>query len=139
MDTPVLFLSYARLDKEKVEALYQELTEHGYKPWMDEKDIFPGENFRLAIEKAIRNADFFLACLSMNSVDRRGFIQREIKDALDMWQEKLDDDIYLIPIRLEKCEAPYSLRNFQWVDLFDKDGWSKLLKAIQEGVKRRRR
>ncbi len=134
-----LFLSYARLDAERVGELYRKLSAAGYTPWMDEKDILPGENFRLAIERAIEETDYFLACLSANSVDRRGFIQREIKQALDLWQEKLPDDIYLIPVKLEACELPYSLRGFQAVDLFETDGWSKLLRSIQDGLRRRGR
>ncbi len=140
MPTCQIFLSYARKDKAKVEELYQKLSEAGFKPWMDTKDILPGERWRLAIPKAIRSSDFFLVCLSVNSVDKRGWIQKEIKEALDIWQGMLDSDIYLIPVRLEDCktpESPESLRYFQWVDLFEEDGWSRLVKAIREGMKRR--
>ncbi|MGA9349874.1 MAG: TIR domain-containing protein [Anaerolineae bacterium] len=126
-----IFLSYAQPDEEKAKNLYQKLSDAGFKPWMDKKDILPGEQWKLAIQKAIQDSDFFLACLSANSVNRRGFIQRETRDALDIWQEKLDSDIYLIPVRLEDCEVPESLRKFQWVNLFEEDGWTRLVKAIQ--------
>jgi len=132
-----IFLSYARKDKEKVENLYQKLSDAGFKPWMDTKDILPGEKWKLAIQKAILDSDFFLACLSANSVNRRGFLQKEIKNALDIWQEMLDSDIYLIPVRLEDCEAPESLGDFQWVNLFEEGGWARLVKAIQVGMERR--
>src|SRR6267154_4996863 len=102
----LVFLSYARKDKDTVDDLYQRLSDAGYKPWMDVRDILPGENFRLAIESAIHSADLFLAVLSSHSVDRRGFIQRELKEALDIWKEKLESDIYLIPVRIEECESP---------------------------------
>jgi len=132
-----LFLSYAREDEEAVKKLYQRLARSGFKPWMDQKDILPGEQWKPAIQKAVREADFFLACLSNHSVNKRGFIQKEIRDALDAWQEKLESDVYLIPVRLEDCDTPDSLRSFQWVSLFEKDGWAKLILAIQEGEKRR--
>lgn len=64
---------------------------------MDQEDIYPGEQWQGSIERAIEHADFFLACLSTHAVSRRGFLQREIKAALDQWQEKLHSDIYLIP------------------------------------------
>ena len=137
LDTIQIFLSYAREDEGKVEKLYQKLSDAGFKPWMDKRDIFPGEQWKSRIPQAIRRSDFFLACLSANSVSKRGFIQREIRDALDIWQEKLDSDIYLIPVRLEDCEVPESLRDFQWVSLFEENGWTRLVKAIQEGMKRR--
>jgi hypothetical protein len=132
-----IFLSYAREDEDKVKELYQRLSDAGFEPWMDKKDILPGEIWKSRISQAIRESDFFLACLSRNSVNKRGWIQREIKDALDIWQEKLDSDIYLIPARLEDCEVPERLGDFQWVDLFEEEGWTRLAKAIQEGLKRR--
>jgi hypothetical protein len=135
--TAQIFLSYAREDKEKVEKLHQQLSDAGFKPWMATKDILPGERWESGIRGAIRRSDFFLACLSANSVSKRGWIQKEIRNALDIWQEKLEDDIYLIPVRLEDCEAPESLGGFQWVNLFEEDGWTRLVKAIQVGMKRR--
>jgi hypothetical protein len=104
---------------------------------MDEKDIHPGEKWESAIQSAIRHSDFVLVCLSANSINKRGFIQKEIKYALDIWQEKLEIDIFLIPIRLEDCEVPISLHSFQWLDLFEENGWKSLFEAIQEGMKRR--
>jgi hypothetical protein len=135
--TAQIFLSYAREDEEKVENLYQRLSDAGFKPWMDKKDILPGERWKSSIQIAIRRSDFFLACLSANSVNKRGFLQREIRDALDIWQEKLDSDIYLIPVRLEDCKVPANLCDFQWVSLFEEDGWTRLLQAIQVGMERR--
>jgi len=134
---PQIFLSYARVDAQKVEKLYQQLSSAGFKPWMDIKDILPGEDWQAAIDKALHKADFFLACLSSSSVNKRGIIQKEIKNALDIWQGMLSNDIYLIPVRLEDCAMPDSLRRFQRVDLFQPDGWPRLRKAIQEGMARR--
>jgi hypothetical protein len=134
---PHIFLSYAREDEEKVEELYQKLSKTGFKPWMAQKDILPGERWESSIRRAVRRSDFFLMCLSANSASKRGWIQREIRQALDLWQEKLEEDIYLIPVRLEDCEAPESLRDFQWVNLFEEDGWTRLVEAIQVGMERR--
>jgi hypothetical protein len=132
-----IFLSYAREDEEKVGKLYQSLSDVGFKPWMDKKDILPGEKWPSSIRRAIRDSDFFLVCLSTNSFRKRGWVQREMKQALDLWQEKLEDDIYLIPVRLEDCEAPESLCEFQWVNLFEEDGWEQLVRAIRVGMERR--
>ena len=133
-----IFLCYARQDEDAVRELYQRLSAAGFKPWMDQEDIYPGEQWQGSIERAIEQADFFLACLSTHAVSRRGFLQREIKTALDRWQEKLHSDIYLIPARLEPCEVPEELRNFQWVDLYQERGWTRLLRALQVGLERRR-
>lgn len=135
-ETAQIFLSYAREDKLKVAALYQKLCDARYKPWMDIKDILPGERWRISIGNAIRTSNFFLACLSKNSVSKRGYLQKEINTALEIWQEKLEDDIYLIPVRLEECDIPDALADFQWVDLFQNDGWERLQKALRVGIER---
>jgi len=132
-----IFLSYAREDRGKVEDLYQKLFDSGFKPWMDKKDILPGEKWESCIQKAIRHSDLFLVCLSANSVDKRGWFQKEISQALDIWKEKLESDIYLLPVRLEDCKVPERLAEFQYVNLFEGDGWALLVKAIQVGVGRR--
>jgi formylglycine-generating enzyme required for sulfatase activity len=133
-----IFLCYARQDEDAVIELYQRLSAAGFKPWMDQEDIYPGEQWQGSIERAIQQSDFFVACLSTHAVSRRGFLQREIKGALERWQEKLHSDIYLIPARLEPCEVPEELRNFQWVDLYQERGWTRLLRALQVGLERRR-
>lgn len=129
-DKVKVFLSYAREDEKNVEILYQWLVKEGFQPWMDTHDILPGQNWAVSIKRGLRNANFFIACLSSNSVRKRGFLQKEFKIALDLWQEKLEDDIYLIPVRLDSCEAPESLSHLQWVNLFEEDGWSRLAKAL---------
>lgn len=130
-----IFLSYARKDVAEVNALYDQLKRMGFSPWQDHKDILPGQKWLDAIFKAIRESPFFLACLSNNSVNKRGVIQREVNEALDILREKLSEDIYLIPVRLEECPVPEELTKFQWVDLFEHDGFDKLIKALRHGLK----
>ncbi len=131
-----IFLSYGREDREKVESLYRKLSEAGFKPWMDPKDLLPGEKWDTAIQEAIQRSDFFLVCLSAYSIDKKGWFQKEIQLALDVWQEKADRAIYLIPVRLEDCEVPEVLHTFQWINLFEEDGWTQLVKAIKVGTER---
>lgn len=131
-----VFLSYAREDFEDAQKLYYRLEDAGIKPWMDKKNLFAGEKWEFAIRKAIRQSDLFLACLSKSSVQKRGFVQKEIRQAYDIWQEKLDSDIYLIPVRFEECDAPEKLSESNWVDLFEENGFDKLISAINEGANR---
>lgn len=134
---PIIFLSYSRDDQDIVKDAYNRLLAEGYKPWMDQFDILPGENWERAIRIAITGADFYLIFLSENSVNRRGVLQKEIRTALDTWKGMLSDDIYLIPVRLSVCQIPEEISSFQWVDLFEEPGWERLLSAIKAGLKRR--
>jgi hypothetical protein len=131
VNAPIIFLSYARKDSANVKQLYCNLNQAGYRPWMDIEDILPGKDWEKNIIKAINSTAIFIACLSKNSFDRRGMIQVELKEALLVWRQKLDEDIYLIPVRFEICDVPDSLKKFQWVDLFEKNGFQNLLSAIR--------
>jgi len=128
---PRLFLSYASEDAAPVTALYERLRCAGCAPWIDRRDILPGEDWSRCIWRAIHNADFIIVCLSPRSVSKRGYVQREIKEALDLWKEKLEDDIFVIPVKLAECTVPDALTRFQGVDLFQSDGIERVLKAVQ--------
>lgn len=141
MDKARIFISYAREDIKQVRSLHQRLKDAGYDPWMDKVDLLAGRKWQLQIERAIQTADFFVLCLSNNSVKKRGFVQREIKYALDLWQEKLEDDIYLIPVMLESLdhkEVPDEIRKIHWVEWYEEEGWPQLIRALEYGVKQRR-
>jgi hypothetical protein len=58
------------------------------------------------------------------------FIQVEQKLALEVARSIPDDQIYLIPARVEECPIPSSLSDYQCIDLFEKDGLDKVRKAI---------
>jgi hypothetical protein len=132
----LIFLSYARADVAQVQELYEKLAEAGYKPWMDTKNIIGGENWQLAINRAIENADVFVAVQSSNSVNKRGAIQLELRKALEKFQEKLESDIFIIPLIIDECNIPNELKKFHWIDYRKKDGWARLTQAIQESIKR---
>jgi len=134
--SPQIFLCYARKDEKPVSELYRKLSDAGLKPFMDTNNILPGEDWKQKLMNTIREAPFFLACLSSNLVDKRGVIQEEIREALDVWRQKLDSDIYFIPVRLEDCAVPGALAKFQWVDLFHDGGFERLKMAINTGMER---
>jgi hypothetical protein len=142
MERPArIFISYVREDSPRVEKLYLRLREEGFLPWMDKFDLLPGDVWARAIEWAMNSADFFLCCLSSSSVRKRGFVQQEIHKALDIWHEKLEDDIYFIPVLLEDIDfsaIPIGVLQFQFVSLHEQQGLEKLLRALREGVERRK-
>jgi hypothetical protein len=49
----------------------------------------------------------------------------------------LENDIYLIPIRLEPQEIPEELAGFQALDAFAPNWWDRLLRAIKAGMEKR--
>ncbi len=132
-----IFISYAREDKKVVEVLYSKLVTAGYEPFLDTRNILPGEEWEIRINKEIKEFIFFIIVLSTNSVNKRGYLQKEIRQALEMWSYMLDNDIYLIPVRIEECSVPDKLARFQWVDLFKSNGYEKLMASLESGLIRR--
>ncbi len=136
MDSIQIFISYAREDQTRIEALYQKLVAAGYQPWLDREHIVPGQRWEPIIKQALKRSDFVLVCLSVTSINKRGFLQKEIKQALEQADEKLEEDVWLIPVRLDDCEAPDALSDIQWVDLFEPHGFDDLLRALAFQLKR---
>lgn len=124
-----IFLSYSRENKAKVRSLYARLSDAGFEPWMDVKKNLPGQIWPVIIKQAIEGSDFFLACLTKSSVDSEGYFKRELE--LAMAEVERREGIYLIPFKLEDCELPESLQNFEWVALYERGGWDRLLKSLQ--------
>jgi formylglycine-generating enzyme required for sulfatase activity len=127
---PRIFLCHAKEDKPQVIQLYHQLRAAGYSPWLDEEDLLPGVDWDLEIRRAIRGSAFFLACLSKASIDKRGYVQKELKMGLDVLDEMPEGKIYLIPVRFEACQVPERLQSRQWVDLFAQRGFEKLKRAL---------
>lgn len=126
-----VFLCHASSDKRFVHDLYKRLLTDGVDAWLDKEKILPGQNWELEIKNALFDADVIIVCLSKNSISREGFVQKEIKYALDKSDEKPEETIYIIPVRLEECDVPARLSKWQWVDLFDDSGYSKLISNLK--------
>jgi hypothetical protein len=125
-----VFLCHSSGDKPAVRILWNRLRAEGFAAWLDEKELLPGQKWELEIQKAIDRAGAIIVCLSNGSINKEGFLQREIRLVPDKASEKPEDVIFLIPARLEECSVPNRLRELQWVDLFDAAGTDRLLQAL---------
>ena len=129
-----VFLCHASQDKPVVWKLHRYLKQHGVQPWLDQEDLLPGEDWEVEIPKALFASDVILVCLSKNSVNKEGFVQKEITFALDKALEKPEGTIFIIPVKLEECDIPKRLSRYQWVDLFRPDGRKRLLMGLNKRV-----
>lgn len=129
-----IFLSYAKEDKEKVKSIYRKLLRERLNPWLDLTDLLPGQEWDKTIVDAIRNARFVIVFLSSNSINKRGFVQREIREALDMAERMPEGYLFIIPVRLEGCTVPSRLSKWQWIDVHKPGGFGRILKTIRENL-----
>ncbi len=126
-----VFLCHASIDKPKVRELYRYLRKRGINPWFDEEHLVGGQDWQVEIPKALATSDAIIICLTKSSVDKEGYVQKEIKFALDKALEMPEGRIFLIPVKFEECEVPFTLSRYQWVDLTIEAGYSKMMKALK--------
>lgn len=129
-----VFLSYAKEDDHLATRLYNDLTNNGLNIWFDKISLLGGQDWQLEIIKAIKSCKYFIALLSSNSINKRGLVQKELKEAIKVLEELPERTIYLIPVRLDKCEPTSdTLKKIHWIDLF-KD-WDQGIKEILRSTK----
>lgn len=114
-----IFISYAKEDFTYAEKLYEYLLSQSYDPWLDKKKLHIGQQWEFFIKEALHKTDFIILLLSNISVNKRGYVQKEFRKALEYCESKLDSDIYVIPIKIDDCEVPMSLQKFQWIEFHD--------------------
>jgi hypothetical protein len=126
---PRVFISYAREDRESARRLYSQLKSKGALPWLDSEDLLPGDDWQRAIRVAIEKSNFFVALLSQKSVNKKGYVQRELRQGLAVLEEIPEGQTFVIPARLEECSPSHlKLHELHWVDLFP--SWEERVERI---------
>jgi hypothetical protein len=127
-----VFLSHASGDKPNVRDLSAFLRSIGIDVWLDEDKLLPGQDWKAEITTAVRKSDAIIVCLSKKAITKEGYVQREIKLALEIADEKPNGTIFVIPVRLDDSPVPDLLSKWQWVDLFVENsaGRAKLVQAL---------
>ncbi|EEO7652365.1 toll/interleukin-1 receptor domain-containing protein, partial [Salmonella enterica subsp. enterica] len=77
-----IFLAHAKEDEETTEVIYDKLKNDGFNPWMDIKDIPAGVDWDYEIQKNFNNSNLIVLILSKISIQKNGYIRREINDAI---------------------------------------------------------
>lgn len=126
-----LFICHSKNDKPIVRELCQSLRKYNVDPWLDEDKLLPGQDWQFEIPQAVKSSDVVIVCLSRESINKTGYVQKEIKLALDIADEQPEGTIYLIPVKLEKCDLPQRLHRWQYVNLFDKKDNGRLISALR--------
>ena len=129
-----VFLCHSSRDKFFVRKLYNRLLSIGITPWFDEESLLPGQDWDLVIQEEVKKSDAIIVCLSHNSVNQKGYVQKEIRLALDEADKQPENTIFIIPAKLENCDIPVRLDHLHCVNLYEyfEKGLSKLLISLYE-------
>ncbi|KAB2380119.1 toll/interleukin-1 receptor domain-containing protein [Actinomadura montaniterrae] len=125
-----VFLCHASQDKQATRNLYELLTGAGYDVWFDERNLLPGQDWEYEIRAAVKRSDAVIAVISRHSVNKVGFIQRELRLVLDAADERPEGVIFLIPLRLDDTPVPARLAKWQWLDATGPAWLDRLVDAL---------
>jgi hypothetical protein len=143
---PRIFLCHAKEDAERAEDLYFGLRHRMLDPWYDKEALLVGDLWEDKIMLAIEASDFFAILLSSVSVDKTGYVNREVRKAISEYHLRPYGISYLLPIRLDVCEIPAikldantTLKDLQWINVFrgDQNAVSELAEQVWAQWERR--
>jgi TIR domain len=121
-----IFISYAGRDLKTAAALCQALEAAGFSCWMASRDIPPGENFQIAIVRAIRAAQVMVLVFTQHS----NHSEEVAKELALASQTRLP----VVPLRMEEVlpnEAfAYEFATRQWIDF--SVGWDAAMAQLRQ-------
>src|SRR5574338_107973 len=105
-----IFLLHARRDAGAVRRLYRRLVREGANVWLDQEKLLPGQDWVYVIHKALHGSDMVIVCLSRRFNQEGGYRHEELRIALEKANAIDAEQIFIVPVRLEPCDMPESLR-----------------------------
>ncbi len=115
-----VFISHAPEDSGIAKRIHDDLKQTpDIEPWMADIDLLPGQDRKREINRAIRGSRYFIPILSSRSVSQSGYMQKEMRLALEALDEMPEGDIFVIPVRVDACEPSHDrLADLRPADLF---------------------
>ncbi len=121
-----VFISYKHGDKAFVETLTHQLQMAGFRVWVDAEELRAGENWREAINDAIRDA-FAVILIVTPEVKSSEYVTFE-------WAFALGAGVKIVPVMLEPTLMHPQLEMLQYLDFTDpaRPPWDKLVRRLWE-------
>jgi len=106
-----IFLSYKREDRDRAQRIEHALTKQGWNVFWD-RELLPGETFRVALEKELNEAKCVIVLWSEASVTSN-FVADEASQGLESKK--------LVSVKIDAVAIPLGFRQLQHADLI---GWT---------------
>lgn len=125
---PRVFLSHAGEDRAFTEDLARRLRGQGIEPWYSGWEIGPGDSLvRKIFDEGLGQADVLVVVLSHASVGKP-WVRKELDVATV--RQIADKGFRIVPLVIEDCEVPTSLRDLLHVRIADRNDYGKQFEAL---------
>jgi len=132
MTSPKVFLSHASEDKERfVLDFARQLRENGVDVWLDQWEMKPGDSLVDKIfEEGLKEASAVIIVLSTTSV-QKSWVREELNASV---VNRISRGTKLIPVVIDECDVPESLRSTVWQKVDCLDDYSQSLQRILSAI-----
>lgn len=129
---PKIFLSHASEDKDRfVVDFARKLRENGVDVWLDQWEMKPGDSLVDKIfEEGLKEARAVIIVLSATSV-QKPWVREELNASV---VSRIGRGTKLIPVVIDACEVPESLRSTVWEKVEDLSDYSQSLQRILSAI-----
>lgn len=107
---PLVFLSYASEDVDRVDMMRAELQKRGVHVWQDRQNLRIGQNWDAQIARVIKDCDYFVF-VQTDATDARdlalkdGVYNRELKRAIQRVQDRPYGTVFLLHVTIGACRV----------------------------------
>ena len=129
---PKVFLSHASEDKIRfVNDFAQKLSYKGVNVWFDKLEMLPGDSLIDKIfDEGLKNADVVLIVISKNSISKP-WVKEELNSSII---KKIEKGTLVIPIIIDKCVIPESLKTTVCETIKDIDNYDNSFNRILASI-----
>lgn len=113
----MIFISYAKEDAKKADRISSLLSEAGWSVFYDKKSLLPGMDWQAEIEEKLSACKLLLFLCTSSSVAKEGFVQKELRMALDRAEMMPEGKAFIIPVRFDCVKVPRKLARYQWIEI----------------------
>jgi len=128
-----IFIICAEEDNNTAKRIYNDLKLLGCNPWLAAIDVKAGQYSDQIFRSVMEESDYVLALLSKHSLTQRGMALKQLKKALDIFEEFPSGDIFLIPLQLDETKPQEeALRNLKPADFRSsyETGFKEIVRAV---------
>ena len=124
---PSLYLSHSNLDKEFAQRLADDLKRAGVEVWFE--NFKPGRSIRESMRQGVEDIEYFAFLLSPNSVQPSCLALQELAWAVQKQAERKTVG-KILPLLLEDCNLPDSLKDILYIDFRDPVNYEKAFNGL---------